>query len=605
MRLDPATLLLVSTLLSLLLGGLWIGLSVDRHRIGGLREWGLSLLCFGLGTALLGLRGTLPDRISIDLGNLVILAAIGLGWQGARRFDGLAAPHWPLLLGGLLWLGLRQVPGLADAVEMRVIIMSVLVSPLLLGTAWTFWRGRADSLVYRGFLGLAFALQGGLTLLRIPAALLQDGWHLTPSLPDAAFPKVIVLQSMMHGIATSFVLLAMFRERGERRALAAAAAAREAAEQASQAKSRFLARMSHELRTPLNGVLGLSQLLAARPDLTAEAQSQIAVIHRAGQHLLALVNDALDLAQVEAGRLTLSAAPVPLRALVDGAIALVQPEAARRRLALRVDSAPDTPAAVLGDARRLRQVLLNLLGNAVKFTPAGGTVQLRLAPLPGQGLRLEVIDTGPGIPAGQRARLFQDFSRLPQDRPHGETEGTGLGLAISAGLVQAMGGRIGVAAGPGDSGSRFWVEVPLPEAVLPPPAPVPAAAARPVTPRRVLVVDDVAVNRLVAQALLEADGHAVLLADSGEAALALLEAGAQVEVVLLDLQMPGLDGPETARRLRALPRAGAPLGIIAVSAAGMAERAASLAAGIHAHLPKPIDRLALAAALAALPEAAE
>ncbi|WP_131829499.1 response regulator, partial [Teichococcus deserti] len=126
--------------------------------------------------------------------------------------------------------------------------------------------------------------------------------------------------------------------------------------------------------------------------------------------------------------------------------------------------------------------------------------------------------------------------------------------------------------------------------------------AQPVTPRRVLVVDDVAVNRLVAQALLEADGHTVLLADSGEAALALLEAGAQVEVVLLDLQMPGLDGPQTARRLRALPRDGAALSIIAVSAAGTAERAASLAAGVDAHLPKPIDRMALAAALQALPE---
>ncbi|WP_242662583.1 sensor histidine kinase, partial [Teichococcus deserti] len=495
MRLDTATLLLVSTLISLLLGGMWMGLSVDRHRIGGLREWGLSLLCFCLGTVLLGLRGILPDWASIDLGNLVILAAMSCGWQGARRFDGLPAPHWPLLLAGLVWLGLRQLPGLTETVEIRVIIMSALASPLLLATAWTFWRGRADSLVFRAFLGLAFGLQGGLTLLRIPAALLQPAWSQTSALPDAAFPKIIILQSMMHGIATSFVLLAMFRERGERRALAAAAAAREAAEQASRAKSRFLARMSHELRTPLNGVLGLSQLLAARADLTPEAQSQVAVIHRAGQHLLALVNDALDLAQVEAGRLTLSAAPVPLRALVDGAIALVQPEAARKRLALRVDSAADVPAAVLGDARRLRQVLLNLLGNAVKFTPSGGAVQLRLAPLPGQGLRFEVIDTGPGIAPDQRARLFQDFSRLPQeraqdrsqDRVPGETEGTGLGLAISAGLVQAMGGRIGVATGPEGRGSRFWVEVPLREAALPPPASLPAAPAQPGTPRRVLV----------------------------------------------------------------------------------------------------------------------
>ncbi|WP_235035394.1 HAMP domain-containing sensor histidine kinase, partial [Roseomonas sp. 18066] len=473
MRLDTATLLLVSTLLSLLLGGMWIGLSVDRHRIGGLREWGLSLLGFCLGTVLLGLRGTLPDALSIDLGNLVILAAIGLGWQAARRFDGLPAPHWPLVLAGLCWLGLRRLPGLTEVVEVRVIIMSLLAAPLLLGTGWSFWRGRADSLVFRAFLGLAFAMQSLLVLLRIPAALLQERWTTGSGLPDAIYPKVILLQSMMHGIATSFVLLAMFRERGERRALAAAAAAREAAEQASEAKSRFLARMSHELRTPLNGVLGLSQLLATRADLPPEAGRQVAVIHRAGQHLLALVNDALDLAQVEAGRLTLEAAPLPLRALVEGAVALVQPEAARKRLSLRVEVAPDAPAAVLGDARRLRQVLLNLLGNAVKFTPAGGAVWLRLAPLHGQGVRLEVIDTGPGIDPAQRARLFQDFSRLPQDRGLDAAEGSGLGLAISAGLVQAMGGRIGVATGPEGHGSRFWVELPLPEASLPPPEPAP------------------------------------------------------------------------------------------------------------------------------------
>ncbi|MDQ1080219.1 ATP-binding protein [Pseudoroseomonas cervicalis] len=602
MSLDSYTLLTVSVALGALLGLIWLGLSIGRHSLPGIRAWGMSLLGLSTASLLLALRGKAPVFLSIDIANLVVLLALASAWHGARRFDGERPLLWPLLLPGLIWLGLRALPALTAAVETRVIIMSLLSTPLILGTAWQFAKGRAESPMLRGILAATFGLQGVMMLLRIPVVVWMGSWKPSEALPDNFWVQLVMLQAILQGVGVSFLLLALFRERGERRAVAAAAAAARSAEQASEAKSRFLARMSHELRTPLNGVLGLAQLLAARRDLPEAAQAQLAVIERAGRHLLALVNDVLDLAQVEAGRLSLQRAPLALQPLLEEALALVRPEAERKRLTLGLVTAPGLPPAVCGDARRLRQILLNLLGNAVKFTPAGGQVTLSAAPLLGQGLRLEVLDSGPGIAPDQAARLFRDFQRLGDGAAR--EEGSGLGLAICAALALAMQGRIGVEAGPDGRGSRFWVELPLPPAALPP-APHPAAGAA-ITPRRVLVVDDVAVNRVVAEALLQADGHSVLLAAGGEEALALLEADAGIDLMLLDVQMPGMDGLETARRLRALEpvlRPGAArLPVLALTAeVGEAQRRACLAAGMDGHVAKPVERAALQAAIAAAP----
>ncbi|MCQ4160715.1 ATP-binding protein [Roseomonas sp. GC11] len=602
MHLDSATLLLVSTLLSIFLGALWLGLSLDRPSSSGQREWGIAILILAVAAMMLALRGRIADFLSIDIANALSLVSMGLSWCGARRFDGRPCHRWVMIAPPLIWLALRAVPGLTDLVEVRVIIMSVLGGPIAIAIGWEFWRNRQESPTLRGLLGLAFGLQGLSLLVARPTLLLFYGhWTAGSAFPTDSAVTVVLLISMMQGTVCSFALLALFREREERRAVAAAAAAQAAAEQASAAKSRFLASMSHELRTPLNGVLGLAQVLALRDDLPEAVQGHLAVIEGAGRHLLALVNDVLDLAQVEAGQLTLERAPVPLRPLAEGALALVSPAAAHKRLELRVEIAPGCPVAVLGDARRLNQLLLNLLGNAVKFTPPGGHVGLSFHPLPRGGLRCEVLDSGPGIPAAQRARLFREFQRL--EGASAAVEGHGLGLAIAAALVAAMGGRIGVTAGPGGQGSRFWAELPLPPAVL---RPRPAAPAVPpafdTVPRHVLVVDDIGVNRVVAQALLQADGHHVSLASGGEDALAVVAtADPPVEVVLLDLQMPGLDGWETARRLRRwqasqpVPR---PLRILALSAeVGEAERQACLAAGMDGHVAKPVERIALQAAL--------
>lgn len=598
------TLLFVGTLLSLTIGLMWLGLSLDRHRAPGLREWGLAVLGLGLSALLVGLRSHLPEWVSVDLGNALTLLSLGISWIGVRRFDLRRAPVWPILLPALAWLALRQLPGPTETLEARIIIMSLLAGPVTLGVAWEFWRGRAEHRLFRSLLSFSFGLQGVLLLLRVPVAMARPEWQSGPELPQNLWFSLVLVHGMLHGVATSFGLMALFRARGEQRALAAAAAAREAAEAANAAKSRFLARMSHELRTPLNGVLGMAQILAVRNDLPGTAREQVAVINRGGRHLLALVNDVLDLAQVEAGRLTLAREPVPLRALLEDTLELLRPEASRKAVALRLELVPGCPEAVMGDARRLRQVLLNLLGNAVKFTPQGGWVRLSVrvpagAP-PDARLRLEVLDTGPGIPLAQRALLFRDFSRLSAL----EAEGHGLGLAITDGLVQAMGGRIGVLPGPEERGSLFWVELPLEPApaAFPPQGDTTPLATPQAAPLRILVVDDVPLNRVVAQIMLRQAGHSVAEAASGEEALAHLLAH-PVDLVLLDLQMQGMDGPETARRIRA-EEARRPGGgratILALSGTDAAEGLPEcLAAGMDGYLPKPLQRENLLRALRA------
>jgi signal transduction histidine kinase/CheY-like chemotaxis protein len=380
------------------------------------------------------------------------------------------------------------------------------------------------------------------------------------------------------------------------------AAARDAARAAGEAKSQFLARMSHELRTPLNGILGFAQVLLNDPALNAAQREQVATLNEAGRHLLELVNGLLDLSKIEAGKLELHPRPVALRPLLDACAGLLAPEVARKGLRFTLDVAPGTPEGVEADPTRLRQMLLNLLGNAVKFTPEGGRVQLRVRRLAdGMGIRLEVQDSGPGIPAEKRHLLFEDFAQLAA-APGQEQPGTGLGLAISARLAGAMGGRIGCDTEL-ERGALFWVELPLREVA--PPAPARAGAL----PRlgtgdarrlRVLVADDVAANRMVARAMLVAVGHAVDSASDGTEAVAAVEREAY-DVVLMDVQMPVMDGLEATRRIRALPGPRGRIPILAVTASALPEQiAACHEAGMDGHLAKPIDRESLLAVIGRL-----
>ncbi|MDB5414663.1 MAG: Hpt protein [Rubritepida sp.] len=374
------------------------------------------------------------------------------------------------------------------------------------------------------------------------------------------------------------------------------AAARDAAHAEDEAKSLFLARMSHELRTPLNSMLGFAQALLQDNQLAPTQREQMRLLHDAGGHLRELVNRLLDLSKIESGQLDLDARPVTLRPLFEACVGLMAPDVDRKRLRLTLDIAQGSPEVVEADAMRLRQMLLNLLSNAVKFTPNGGHIELRVRALGRglQGIRMEVQDSGPGVPNDKRHLLFRDFTQLS---PHAEPEGlgTGLGLAITARLAAAMGGAIGCDSEPG-VGALFWLELPLPELRLlaepPPPAPQP-----PMDGLRVLVVDDLAPNRLVVQALLAPMGHQLEFVAGGADAIAAVERGTY-DIVLMDVHMPGIGGLEATRRIRRLPAPRGTVPILGVTASTLPEEiSACYEAGMDGHLAKPIDRDAMLTAM--------
>jgi signal transduction histidine kinase len=383
--------------------------------------------------------------------------------------------------------------------------------------------------------------------------------------------------------------------------------ARDAA--ATKAKSRFLARMSHELRTPLNAVMGLAQLLAGDQALSGEQRERARTLEQAARHAVGVADSVLDLAQVEAGQFELRNETVALRALLEACLALFEADAKTKQIALSADLVADLPIQIVIDSTRLRQVLLNLLSNAVKFTPPKGCVELRARLLPSRGsgetmLRLEVRDNGPGIPASMRQAIFDDFIQLSSQ----DDGGTGLGLAISAEIIHRMLGRIGCEANDDSApptGAVFWIELPmnLPDDATGRVSPQAAPQAR--RGLSILVADDVPTNLAVARALLESGGHNVTVAADGSQALEeVARAAAEqrpYDVVLMDVMMPGMDGLEAAKRIRALPGPVGRTPILAVTASAFAEDIdACLTAGMDGHLPKPIERDRLLSAVGRL-----
>ncbi len=368
--------------------------------------------------------------------------------------------------------------------------------------------------------------------------------------------------------------------------------ARDAAETASRAKSGFLANMSHELRTPLNAILGYAQVLQRYANLGAKQRSQAKIIEQSGSHLLTLINDVLDLSKIEAGRMEVETVDYDLAELLRDVANIMRVRAEEADLAFGYETAPCMPQIVSGDARKLRQVLLNLLGNAVKFTTRG-SVRLRATWRPresGAGmLRLEVEDTGAGIGADKLEEIFLPFSQL---RNAGQVvEGTGLGLAISRRLVQLMQGDISVTSRPGQ-GCVFAIELPLGEVQS-----APSLTRVPGTPdsvfgidgrgRRVLVVDDSPENRSVLVAMLEPLGFAVTEASDG--AEAQRKAHAQrPELILMDVVMPEVDGLEATRRIRKIPDLAGTIIIAVTARAFEQDRSECLNAGCDDVIAKPV-----------------
>jgi signal transduction histidine kinase/CheY-like chemotaxis protein len=415
-------------------------------------------------------------------------------------------------------------------------------------------------------------------------------------------PKFVASQSHIHawsvfGLGILFTLLTVaYLYGGWRRTQQIAAAnaalqdevtvrqrAEAAAEAANQAKSDFLASMSHEIRTPLNAILGYSQIMQRDRQLTAEQQDAIGSISSSGQHLLGLINEILDLSKIEAGRMELNPVDFDLAALVNGLAATFQPLCAGKRIGFRVVIDGGGKKFVTGDEGKLRQVLINLLGNAVKFTSVG-EVFFRCKNMAGEAWLFEVIDTGLGIPEEERANIFKPFHQGTNSQHLG---GTGLGLAIAQRQVELLGGQLELQSERG-IGSRFFFQINLTEATDKPPlVPLLPQRLKPGRPVRALVVDDRRENRDILGRMLTEVGCEVAFAADGEEAL---RSAREIipQIVFLDWLLPGLNGSATARALLSVPDA-SNLKIVAHTASALAQyRDEAQQSGCVDFIPKPI-----------------
>jgi len=512
----------------------------------------------------------------IDIG-ATILTLMVRQWAlraGAQRRL-IHGVHIALLITYLCIFAVSLDSGQNDAVSIWYLIPLPMVAAYLVGSGAAFW--------WAGLSAIAIiSLCVSEKLMHIPPEFV-----LTPA--QIVFVRILIMVSCLaFGIAA---------RKASDQYIGNLQLAKQAAEAASRAKSEFLATMSHEIRTPLNGVIGLNGLLRDTP-LTADQRRYVELARMSGETLLHLINDILDFSKIEAGRLELEPLPFDPKHVCEEVADLLQERAREKGLTLIGEMSAELPDGVRGDPARLRQILVNLLGNAVKFTSIG-EVRLNCHVLKVTTthiwLRYEVIDTGPGMDEATTARLFQPFTQadVSTTRKYG---GSGLGLSISRRLAELMGGRLSVSSEPG-KGSTFWFEVPferLPPGSMPvhqdggfvaaSSTPAPAGRWR----GRVLLAEDNAVNQLVASEILKRLGYRVDIVGNGKEAVDAVKR-LPYDIVFLDCHMPEMDGFEACRTIRSREQNSRHVPIIAMTASALkGDREKCLDAGMDDYLPKPV-----------------